>query len=204
MKKTLIVLLVLLFTFSTVVVGSAQSNAEAASVFGDVNSDTEVDAKDYMMVKRHVLQTYTLSAAEMSMADLNGDGDVTARDYMVLKLIVLGRYEPQQPERNPYSDLTDEELYAEIDRLLSVEREPGEVMIRFLESVASDQALAIFDALAITELFQAEPRFLDGGERLMCTVTVEEEDVREVMFALARHEAVYSVSGNEILYPDEV
>ncbi len=59
---------------------------------GDVNGDGKVDARDYMMTKRAVLGTYTLSAVQNLAADVDGNGTVNARDYMMLKRAVLGTY----------------------------------------------------------------------------------------------------------------
>ncbi len=65
---------------------------------GDVNFDGTVDAKDYMAVKRHVLGTYTLTAAQRSAADMDGDGTVHAKDYMIIKRIALGTYQADSEE----------------------------------------------------------------------------------------------------------
>ncbi len=61
---------------------------------GDVNLDDAVDAKDYMMLKRHVLGTYALSERQQLAADVNMDGTVNAKDYLMLKRMVLGSYVP--------------------------------------------------------------------------------------------------------------
>lgn len=59
---------------------------------GDVNCDNSVNARDYLMLKRAVLQRYTLKGDEIINADVNLDGRVDARDYLVLKRVVLGSY----------------------------------------------------------------------------------------------------------------
>lgn len=59
---------------------------------GDVSGNGKTDARDYMLVKRYVLQTAELTECQRLAADLNCDGAVDARDYMMLKLTVLGRY----------------------------------------------------------------------------------------------------------------
>ncbi len=58
---------------------------------GDVSGNDEVDVRDYMMLKRYVLQTVALTECQLAAADVNGDDSVDARDYMMLKLMVLGR-----------------------------------------------------------------------------------------------------------------
>lgn len=64
---------------------------------GDVDGNGEVDAKDYMMVKRQVLGTFEIGERQ-PYADTDLDGDVTAKDYMQIKRQVLGTYEIK---RNP-------------------------------------------------------------------------------------------------------
>ncbi|MBO4366198.1 MAG: immunoglobulin domain-containing protein [Clostridia bacterium] len=61
---------------------------------GDVNGDGEVDVMDYMLVKRHVLQTIVLDADRQSRADVTGDGEIDIKDYTIVKRIVLGTYKP--------------------------------------------------------------------------------------------------------------
>lgn len=58
---------------------------------GDVNGDGEVDAKDYMILKRYVLGKYSLERAAFQAGCLLGE-EITARDYMILKRHVLGTY----------------------------------------------------------------------------------------------------------------
>lgn len=57
---------------------------------GDVNGDGHIDARDYAMLKRYLLGTYELTAAELARADANGDGVVNAADYATIKRKVLG------------------------------------------------------------------------------------------------------------------
>ena len=60
---------------------------------GDINTSGEVDATDYMMVKRIVLGTYMVSEERATLADINGDGETDLADYMMVKRYVLGTYE---------------------------------------------------------------------------------------------------------------
>ena len=59
---------------------------------GDVNGDGNVNATDYLMLKRAVLGTFALSDQKKAAADINGDGNVNATDYLMLKRVVLGTY----------------------------------------------------------------------------------------------------------------
>ena len=58
---------------------------------GDLNGDDEVDAIDYLLLKKSILGSYTLSPEEEARADVNGDGEIDARDYIYLKKLVLAQ-----------------------------------------------------------------------------------------------------------------
>ena len=60
---------------------------------GDVNSDGDINATDYLTIKRSVLGSYDLSENECIIADVNRDGDVGAEDYLMVKRDVLGSYQ---------------------------------------------------------------------------------------------------------------
>ncbi len=60
---------------------------------GDINTSGDVDATDYMMVKRIVLGTYSVSDRRAALADIDGDGEINISDYMIVKRYVLGTYE---------------------------------------------------------------------------------------------------------------
>ena len=58
---------------------------------GDVTGDGKVNSLDYMMVKRHVLGSYSLGARE-DYADVDRNGSVNVLDYLFLKRQVLGTF----------------------------------------------------------------------------------------------------------------
>ncbi len=62
------------------------------TILGDPSGDGKVNANDYMMLKRHVLHTFKLTADQIAVVDINKDGKVNATDYMLLKRAVLGTY----------------------------------------------------------------------------------------------------------------
>ena len=77
------------------------------ALLGDVNGDNDVQAMDYMMVKRHVLGTFELTGENLANADINGDGEVQAMDYMMVKRHVLGTFEivePDEPSEPPVNE----------------------------------------------------------------------------------------------------
>ncbi len=63
-----------------------------SGIIGDADGDGIVDTKDYMMLKRHILGTYTIPEELMGNLDLDNNGDVAAVDYMILKRVILGTY----------------------------------------------------------------------------------------------------------------
>lgn len=80
---------------------------------GDLNGNGEVEARDYMMIKRDVLGTYGLKALEAAAADVNLDDAVDARDYIEVKRHVLGTYDIfdkyiPEPEKDGRGDVTAE------------------------------------------------------------------------------------------------
>ena len=65
--------------FSDYVVASPRK-----SVLGDINNDSEVNAKDRMMLTRHLAKWTGYENIDMTAADVNNDGEVNAKDRMVL------------------------------------------------------------------------------------------------------------------------
>ncbi len=63
------------------------------AVIGDINGDGEVNAFDYMMIKRHVLGTYKLTGAALAAADVNVDLSADTIDYLMVKMYVLDNYD---------------------------------------------------------------------------------------------------------------
>jgi hypothetical protein len=60
---------------------------------GDANADGKLNTADYVVVKRHVLRTLTLSDKGFLGADVNGDGKISAVDYVLIKRVVMGTAE---------------------------------------------------------------------------------------------------------------
>lgn len=59
---------------------------------GDLGGNGEIDATDYLLLKRFVLGTFGLTDAQKQAADVNHDGKINAMDYMLVKRHVLGTY----------------------------------------------------------------------------------------------------------------
>ena len=56
---------------------------------GDINGNGEVDAVDYILLKKLILGSLEPTPEQASRMDVNGDGETDARDYILLKRIVL-------------------------------------------------------------------------------------------------------------------
>jgi len=71
---------------------SGETTNPSKPVLGNIDGDGDVDASDYILVKRAVLKTYALTEEQKASADINKDNDVDATDYVLVKRIVLGTY----------------------------------------------------------------------------------------------------------------
>lgn len=97
MKKICFVLCAALLLSLCAFVVSAENEGpmdefDDTAVRGDINGNGVRETTDYMMLKRSILGTYTLSAGEQARADVNLDGEVSPLDYMLLKRVILGTY----------------------------------------------------------------------------------------------------------------
>lgn len=59
---------------------------------GDVDQSGQINALDYLLLKRHVLGTFKLSDDRQLLADIDRNGQINAVDYLLLKRHVLGSY----------------------------------------------------------------------------------------------------------------
>ncbi len=59
-------------------------------VRGDVDGNGEVEVLDYIIVKRHVMQTYVLTGDQFTAADLDNNGSISSADYIIVKRIYMG------------------------------------------------------------------------------------------------------------------
>lgn len=69
---------------------------EGASLkLGDLDGNGKINAFDYMLAKKYVLRTVSLTEEQKKAADINGNGKVDAMDYAFIKKHVLGTYKIQ-------------------------------------------------------------------------------------------------------------
>lgn len=60
---------------------------------GDVNVNGEIDARDYVLMKRAYFGTANLGSTASLLSDVNNNSDFDARDYVMLKRAYFGTYE---------------------------------------------------------------------------------------------------------------
>lgn len=56
---------------------------------GDLNDNGIIDTMDYIMAKRCVMGTYSLSDSKMELADVDGSGNITVVDYVMIKRMAM-------------------------------------------------------------------------------------------------------------------
>ena len=62
-------------------------------VDGDTNGDGEINAIDYLRIKRAFLGSYTLSGEFLLSGCVSGGADLSAKDYLIVKRHFLGTYD---------------------------------------------------------------------------------------------------------------
>ena len=87
----------LIATGDTVITRNAEYKA---LVLGDVAANGGPDAYSYIRIKRHCLNTYTLSESELLCADINKDGGIDKYDYILEKRLCLKTYSIPHPENS--------------------------------------------------------------------------------------------------------
>lgn len=64
-----------------------------ASVLGDLNGDADIDAIDYLLLKRAYLGVVSLSEIQQSAADVDQDGSIDSLDYLCIKRHIIADFE---------------------------------------------------------------------------------------------------------------
>lgn len=82
MKKT-ILLIILLIPFISF-----------AYEIGDVDGLNGVNSRDYLLIRKHLLNSPALEDDKKTRADVNGDGSITPADYNAIRRIIMGTYIP--------------------------------------------------------------------------------------------------------------
>ncbi len=56
---------------------------------GDVDGNSKVDTKDYILIRKHILSSPKLVGKELNRADVNSDGVINTKDYIMVRKIIL-------------------------------------------------------------------------------------------------------------------
>ena len=73
----------------TVTLGSESKTYEVV-IYGDANGDGEVNAIDYVKIRKYIMNTANLSGAYKEASDANKDGSVNAIDYVRIRKYIMG------------------------------------------------------------------------------------------------------------------
>ena len=167
-------------------------------LYGDVNLDWEVNAVDYMLVKRAVLGTYVVLEQDYIQTDINQDGKIDATDCLLIKRSVLGTIAPlgfvPLMELSPKATdaLTDEELYEKIDKEIAEADGSTTLLFSFRRIKRETQAAAVLGSLGLPDDLCDPSIYFPGfslwnGLTLMVFMYVPPEiSLRETMFKLYR------------------
>jgi spore coat protein H len=58
---------------------------------GDINNDTQIDAIDYVLLKKHLLNLDILSGDALKVADVDSNGSVDTLDLVMMKKYLMGQ-----------------------------------------------------------------------------------------------------------------
>ena len=90
MKKVLLILITLLLFINVDALG-----------LGDVNNDGKITSQDYILVRKHIMKTTTLTADQIKTADMNKDNKINTQDYILIKKKIMDGETTPQPITTP-------------------------------------------------------------------------------------------------------
>jgi mannan endo-1,4-beta-mannosidase len=70
--------------------GTTPSSTPPKALRGDINGDGKVNAGDYTLLRRIILEAVIPTKLEAEAADIDGDGRISAGDYTLLRRYILG------------------------------------------------------------------------------------------------------------------
>lgn len=73
----------------TITSGSETKKYEVV-VRGDSNGDGEINALDFISIRKYMLKQVTLTGVKFNGADINNDGDINALDFILIRKYMLG------------------------------------------------------------------------------------------------------------------
>ena len=78
MKKNLVITIIFLIIVLSL-------DTVSSSLLGDVDNNGKVGATDYILVRKHILKTSTLTGDKLKRADVNGDNKINAGFKLILR-----------------------------------------------------------------------------------------------------------------------
>ena len=86
----LIIVLAILFLIKKTSFYHNQYNNDVPSVrTGDINMDGSINSADYILVRKYLLKSMTLTNVQMRLADMNYDNKVNSQDYILIRKFLL-------------------------------------------------------------------------------------------------------------------
>ena len=95
MKKYNVIILVLLYISLLLLrnviypVSSKEVLLGDTNIKGDVNGDGEVNTQDYIIVRKYIMKSMSLTSNQISIVDMNNDGNVNSLDYILIRKSIL-------------------------------------------------------------------------------------------------------------------
>ena len=167
---------------------------------GDFNNDNKHNVADYALLKKYVMGTYEFKRWQTYAADINLDGKVNTADYVLLKRAVMGTAEFDYSWRSKeYDDMTDEELRKYINFELASPHEDGVICICFEQGVTEEEILSIVSSFGFSSTYNTWED-LDGA--LHTDVQAEEDQLRDLLFRMTRHEKIAYAYLSTYSFPD--
>ena len=107
-KSIISLLLILMLTFCTVI----YANAETLPLFGDINTDGEVNIMDATEISKYLVDNAAFSEKQRSVADFNGDRIIDIKDSTdIQKMLASQDYKyAHESYETEYSDFLSDNL----------------------------------------------------------------------------------------------
>ena len=64
---------------------------------GDVNGDGKVNTQDYIIVRKYIMKSMSLTSSQISIVDMNNDGNVNSSDYILIRKSIVNGEGNQTP-----------------------------------------------------------------------------------------------------------
>ncbi len=200
MKKNFAKLLCILMASLLLWVPLTVSASKLSLRMGDFNDDNKHNAADYFLLKKYVLGTYEFELWQLYAADINLDSKVNTADYVLLKRAVMGTADFDYSwYSKEYDEMTDEELRKYINFELAYPHEDGVVCLAFEQEVPEE---SVADILASFNFSVTDEIWSRGNGTLWTQVQAEEDQLRDLLFLMTRHEKIAYAYPNHLSFPD--